>query len=60
MRLKHIKMQSIRQIVEVKNHSLNIVLPNDFHANQVEVIILSVDEQPLKINNVFKPLVQNL
>jgi len=41
-------MQALRQIVNVKNHSLNIVLPNDFAADKVEVIVLSVDEQPIK------------
>jgi hypothetical protein len=37
-------MQVLRQIVDVKNHSLSIVLPNDFAANRVEVIVLPVDQ----------------
>ena len=37
-------MQALRQIVNVKNHSLNIVLPKDFAADKVEVIVLPVDE----------------
>ena len=45
-------MQALRQIVDVKNHSLNILLPNDFKADKVEVIVLSVEEQPLKKGNV--------
>ena len=37
-------MQAIRQIVDVKNHSLSIVLPDDFAADRVEVIVLPIDE----------------
>ncbi len=37
-------MNAIRQIVEVKNHKINVVLPNDFSAKKVEVIIFSSDE----------------
>ena len=45
-------MQALRQIVDVKNHSLNILLPNYFKADKVEVIVLSIEEQPLKKDNV--------
>lgn len=41
---KTTNMQALRQIVNVKNHSLSIVLPNDFVADRVEVIVLPVDE----------------
>lgn len=41
-------MQALRQIVDVKNHSLNIVLPNDFSADKVEVIVLYIDEPKTK------------
>lgn len=41
-------MKALRQIVNVKNHSLNIVLPYDFTADKVEVIVLSVDEPKIK------------
>ncbi|CAM4127543.1 MULTISPECIES: hypothetical protein [Flavobacterium] len=34
-------MEAIRQFVKVKNHQVNIVLPDDFNAEEVEVIILS-------------------
>jgi len=37
-------MQALRQILNVKNHSLSIVLPNDFTADKVEVIVLPVEE----------------
>jgi hypothetical protein len=33
-------MQAIRQIIEVKNHTFTVVLPDDFTASSVEVIIL--------------------
>lgn len=49
---KNIFMEALRQIVDVRNHTLNIVLPNDFIAEKVEVIILSVEEQHLKKNNI--------
>ncbi len=41
-------MQALRQILDVKNHSLNISLPNDFNADKVEVIILSLEEKAKK------------
>ena len=42
-------MEAIRQIVKVKNHKINITLPDDFNAEEVEVIILP------KSNNVEIP-----
>ncbi|MFE3868669.1 hypothetical protein ACFX5E_11370 [Flavobacterium sp. LS2P90] len=33
-------MEAIRQIVKVKNHKTNITLPDDFNAEEVEMIIL--------------------
>lgn len=45
-------MEALRQIVYVKNHSLTIVLPSDFTADKVEVIVLPVDEP--KINKGLK------
>jgi len=41
-------MQALRQILDVKSHSLNINLPDDFSANKVEVIILPMEEQKNK------------
>ncbi|WP_395053004.1 hypothetical protein [Flavobacterium sp.] len=37
-------MEAIRQIVSVKNHSINIILPDDFNADEVEVIIMPVQD----------------
>ncbi|MFN7675365.1 hypothetical protein [Flavobacterium sp.] len=33
-------MEAIRQTVKVKNHTINIILPEDFNADLVDVIIL--------------------
>lgn len=33
-------MEAIRQFVTVRNHQINITLPDDFNAEEVEVIIL--------------------
>ena len=32
-------MEAIRQTVKVKNHKINITLPDDFNAEEVDVII---------------------
>lgn len=37
-------MNAIRQIVEVKNHKINIQLPENFDAEFVEVIIFPKDD----------------
>ena len=38
-------MKAIRQIVEVKNHKLNIELPENFDAEYAEVIIFPKEEE---------------
>jgi hypothetical protein len=38
--IKTKKMEAIRQTVKVKNHKINITLPDDFNADEVDVIIL--------------------
>ncbi len=40
-------MDVIRQFAKVKNHQLNITLPNDFEAEDVEVIIISNSKEYL-------------
>lgn len=47
-------MQALRQILDVKSHSLNINLPDDFSANKVEVIILPMEEQKNKNKGVAR------
>jgi hypothetical protein len=37
-------MEAIRQFVKVKNHQVNITLPEDFNAEEVEVIIFAKSE----------------
>jgi len=46
-------MKALRKIVKVQNNSFNIVLPSDFNADKVEVIVLPVKEPnaPAKIRN---------
>lgn len=38
-------MNAIRQVVEVKNHKLDIQLPADFDAEYAEVIIFPKEEE---------------
>jgi hypothetical protein len=38
-------MQALRKIVNVKDNLLHVVLPTDFKANKVEIIILPFEEQ---------------
>ena len=38
-------MQALKQIIEVKDHTFNVVLPKDFTAKRVEVIILPCDPE---------------
>lgn len=42
-------MEAIRQIVPVKNHTINIILPNDFNADEVEVIIMPIQNKEYNI-----------
>lgn len=41
-------MQALRQILDVKGHSIHILLPNDFNADKVEIIILPLKERVKK------------
>lgn len=43
-------MEAIRQTLKVKNHTINIILPDDFNADLVDVIIL-----PSQNNEYFIP-----
>lgn len=42
-------MEAIRQIISVKNHSVTVVLPDDFTADKVEVIILPVENEEYQV-----------
>jgi len=37
-------MQALRQIVNVKDNLLHVVLPADFRAEKVEIIVLPINE----------------
>ena len=49
-------MNAIRQFVEVKNHTFTIVLPDDFDANTVEVIILPKQQNKIEFSDETKAL----
>lgn len=38
-------MEAIRQFVKVKNGQVNVVLPDDFNAEEVEIIILPASKK---------------
>jgi hypothetical protein len=42
-------MEAIRQIVTVKDHQINITLPLDFIADEVEIIILPTEKKGVTI-----------
>lgn len=52
-------MNAIRQIVKVKNHSLNITLPADFDAELAEVIIFPKDKNDFEISEKEMELIRN-
>ena len=43
-------MEAIRQFVKVKNHEINITLPENFTADEVEVIILAKSETDFQLS----------
>ena len=43
-------MEAFRQFVKVKNHQVNITLPEDFVADEVEVIILAKNETDFQLS----------
>lgn len=43
-------MVVIRQFAKVKNHQVNITLPEDFNAEEVEVIIFAKDETNFQLS----------
>jgi len=38
-------MQALRQIVNVKDNLLHVLLPTDFKADKVEIIVFPINEQ---------------
>lgn len=43
-------MEAIRQFIKVKNHQVNITLPEDFIADEVEVIILAKNDVDFQLS----------
>lgn len=52
-------MEAIRQFVKVKNHQVNIVLPDDFNAEEVEVIILAQNKDEFFLSDEQKNILEN-
>ena len=42
-------MEAIRRTVKVNNNTINIILPDGFNAEEVEVIILSLEQKEYTI-----------
>lgn len=51
-------MEAIRQFVKVKDHQINITLPDDFIADEVEVIILT-KENDFYLTDEMKETLEN-
>ncbi len=43
-------MEAIRQTVKVKNHTISIILPDNFNADEVDVIILPSEKKEYSIS----------
>lgn len=56
---KKAEMNAIRQFVEVKNHTFTIVLPDDFDASTVEVIILPKQQNKIELSDETKTLLDS-
>lgn len=52
-------MEAIRKIVTVKNHQINITLPEDFLADVVEVIILPKQDDDFVLSDEMKQTLDN-
>lgn len=49
-------MDAIRQFIEVKNHSFQVILPDNFNARRVEVIILPSKEDEYQLTEDTKKM----
>jgi hypothetical protein len=52
-------MNAIRQFIDVKNNSFSVLLPDDFKASKVEVIILPIVENDHKLDVETKKMLDN-
>lgn len=49
-------MDAIRQFIDVKNHSFQVTLPDNFNARRVEVIILPSQEEHFELSDETKKM----
>ncbi len=52
-------MDAIRQFIDVKNHSFQVILPEDFNARRVEVIILPSRENSCELSDEAKKMLDS-
>jgi hypothetical protein len=52
-------MEAIRQFLKVKNHKVNITLPEDFIADEVEVIIIAKNTNDFQLSEDQKKLLDD-
>ena len=49
-------MDAIRQFIDVKDHSFRVILPDNFNANRVEVIVLPSIENDFELSDKSKKM----
>lgn len=52
-------MNAIRQFIDVKNRSFQVVLPDNFNASRVEIIILPSNEDGFKLSAQTKKMLDD-
>ena len=58
-KIKHNIMEAIRQFIDVKDHSFQVILPDNFKARKVEVIILPLQENDFELSDNTKKMLDN-
>lgn len=48
-------MEVVSQIVKVKNHHIEVELPENFTSKEAEVIVMPVDNDDEKVKKIFDP-----
>lgn len=52
-------MDAIRQFIDVKNNSFNVVLPDNFKASRVEIIILPSEQNDFELSTETKKMLDS-
>lgn len=52
-------MDAIRQFIDVKDNSFNVVLPDNFKASRVEVIILPYEQNEFELSTETKKMLDD-